>query len=328
VLLQVPAGSGGDTWGRRPFFGAAMVLLLVAQLARWQARDAAVLLVAQLLAGAALGTAGVNAWALIADAGGRARRGLAFGILNASLSVGLVAGYLVAGGLGSLAGWRTESLVLAALPLITLPAVAWVPGRPLASSRSGRPGLGMVLRALWHRRRLTLAAVAALTLSAGQGVSYLLPFGAQQRDLGPLTAALLLVPYVVGSVVAAPLGGRIGDRFGPSPIILAALLAGTLACVALIWGAGSSLVLVACFAVIGGAVNGALPLVAVRVVTMGDPSGVGMGTLMAGLRMGQSLGSFLGPLIAGAVLALVGLDAAWLAQAACLLLALALHALA
>jgi MFS family permease len=62
----------------------------------------------------------------------------------------------------------------------------------------------------------------------------------------------------------------------------------------------------------------------VRVVEMGDAAAVGMGTLMAGLRMGQSLGSFLGPLLAGAVLARGGLDAGWLAQAACLLAALAL----
>lgn len=326
VLVQVPGGSGGDTWGRRPFFGGAMLLLVLAQLARWRAADATSLLLAQTLAGAALGIAGVNAWALIADVGGRARQGLAFGILNASLSLGLVAGYLVAGGVGSLAGWRIESLALVGLPLVALPALAWVPGRRSSGSRTARPGLRMVLRSLGHRQRLVLAAVAALTLSAGQGATYLLPFGVQQRDLGPLTAALLLVPYVLGSVVAAPLAGRVGDRFGPRPVIVVALLVGTLACVTLIWGASSSLVLIACFTLIGASVNGALPLVAVRVVSMADSSSVGMGTLIAGLRMGQSLGSFLGPLLGGAVLAHIGLEAAWLAQAACLLLALALHA--
>jgi predicted MFS family arabinose efflux permease len=352
VLVQVPAGSGGDAIGRRPFFGAAMVLLLLGQLARWQAQSATALLVAQVLAGAALGIAGVTGWALVADlsrsapggpAAGQARgngqaqdrrpararrqgQGQAFGILNASLSLGLVGGYIFAGLVGGGVGWRAESLAIGVLPLLSLAVVATVPGRA-APGGSRSAGLAVVLGSLAHRRRLALAGVAALTLSAGQGAVYLLPFSLSRRDFGPQTAALLLVPYVVGSVVAAPLGGRLGDRFGPRPVILAGLVTGMAACVSLVWLADTTPLLVACFILIGGAINGSLPLVAVRVVRMGDTAGVGMGTVIAGLRMGQSLGSFLGPLIGGFVLAHAGLDAGWLAQAACLLGALALHEL-
>jgi predicted MFS family arabinose efflux permease len=331
VLVQVPAGSGGDLWGRRPFFGAAMLLLVLGQLARWQAQSATALLTAQILAGAALGIAGVTGWALVADLGRvdsgprRTRQGQAFGVLTASLSLGLVGGYLFAGLVGGATGWRTESLTLVALPLLALPLVAIIPGR--ASPSASGSGLGVVLRSLAHRRRLALTGVAALTLSAGQGAIYLLPFALAQRDFGPQTAALLLVPYVVGSVVAAPLAGRLGDRFGPRPVIMAGLLLGICACVGLVWLADVTPLLVVCFIVIGASVNGSLPLVAVRVVQMGDSAGAGMGTVMAGLRMGQSSASFLGPLIAGTVLARTGLDAGWLAQAACLLAALTLHEL-
>jgi MFS family permease len=79
---------------------------------------------------------------------------------------------------------------------------------------------------------------------------------------------------------------------------------------------------------IGASVNGALPLLAVRVMALGDAAGVGAGTIMAGLRMGQSSGTFLGPALAGLVLAHAGLDAGWLAQAGCLVLSLVLHELA
>jgi DHA2 family methylenomycin A resistance protein-like MFS transporter len=334
VLVQVPAGSGGDAWGRRPFFGAAMVLLVLGQLARWQAQSATALLTAQILAGAALGIAGVTGWALVADlgrldSGAGARRGgqgQAFGVLTASLSLGLVGGYLVAGLFGGAAGWRTESLGLAVVPLLALPLVATIPGRP-DSGPSGGSGLGAVLRSLAHRRRLALTGVAALTLSAGQGATYLLPFALSQREFGSQTAALLLVPYVVGSVIAAPMAGRLGDRFGPRPVIVAGLLLGMCACIGLVWLADVTPLLVVSFVLIGAAVNGSLPLVAVRVVQMGDSSGAGMGTVMAGLRMGQSSASFLGPLLAGAVLAHTGLDAGWLAQAACLLGALTLYEL-
>jgi DHA1 family bicyclomycin/chloramphenicol resistance-like MFS transporter len=329
LLAQVPGGSGGDRWGRRPFFALAMGLLLLSQLARWQAYTPAALLLGQVLGGAAQGVATVNAWALVADAAARQRRGQgqAFGILNASLAVGLVSGYLFAGALGSLVGWRLMSLTLAALPLLALPALVWIPHRQ-PQSIAVRPGLAAVLRSVLEPRRLALTAMAALTLGAGQGALYLLPFGAQQRDLGAFTAAVLLVPYVGGSVIAGPYGGRLSDRLGTRHVITGLLLIGVSACLVLVWGSASSIVLIGSFVLIGASVNGALPLLAVRVISLGDSAGVGAGTIIAGLRMGQSSGTFLGPALAGLVLAHAGLEAAWLAQAACLLASLMLHGLA
>jgi hypothetical protein len=69
-------------------------------------------------------------------------------------------------------------------------------------------------------------------------------------------------------------------------------------------------------------------LLAVRVLSLSDDAGVGAGTILAGLRMGQSIGTFIGPGLAGIVLAHAGLNAGWLAQAACLLASLMLHELA
>lgn len=355
LLAQVPGGSGGDRWGRRPFFGVALVLLLLSQLARWQATTPAMLLAAQVLGGAAQGVATVNAWALVADAttatnaapartaahastagapgtatasssgvassssgpAGASRSGQAFGILNASLALGLVAGYLCAGALGSLVGWRLTSLALAVLPLAAFPVLGWIPPRR-AQSTAARPGLATVVRSIVQPQRLALTAMAALTLGAGQGALYLLPFGVQQRDLGPFTAAVLLVPYVVGSVIAGPLGGRLADQHGSRPVILTLLAIGIGACLGLIWDGAETSVLVVCFVLVGASVNGALPLLAARIIGLGDPAGVGVGTIIAGLRMGQSSGTFLGPALAGLMLAHAGLEAGWLAQAVCL----------
>jgi predicted MFS family arabinose efflux permease len=324
VLVQVPAGSGGDRWGRRPFFALAMLMLVLSQLARWQASAAPMLLAAQVLGGGAQGIATVNAWAAVADftEATPRRRGQAFGVLNANLALGLVAGYLLAGALGSLFGWRTMSLMLVLVPLAALPALAWV-GRT-SRAASARPGLGQILRSVTQRQRLALTVMAALTLAAGQGSLYLLPFAVQQRDLGPFAAALLLVPYVVGSVIAGPLGGRVSDRFGTQPVIVVTLLIGVIATTSLIWEATLPLLFIAAFTLIGASVNGALPLMAVRVVAVGDSAAVGVGSILAGLRMGQSSGTFLGPAVAGSMLANVGLGAGWLTLAGCLLASLVL----
>jgi MFS transporter, FSR family, fosmidomycin resistance protein len=246
--------------------------------------------------------------------------------LNASLALGLVAGYLVAGALGELIGWQQMSGVLTGVPLLALVGLPWIP-RARPSFAGARPGLGTVLRAVAQPQRLALTAMAALTLGVGQGALYLLPFAVQQRDLGAFAAALLLVPYVAGSIVAGPLGGAISDRFGSSPVIFWMLVVGVLACVALVWGAASSVMLIICFTLIGASVNGALPLFAVRMIDLGDPTGVGVGSIMAGLRVGQSTGTFLGPAVAGLVLTHVGLNPGWVTQAGGLAVTLALHQL-
>jgi MFS family permease len=127
--------------------------------------------------------------------------------------------------------------------------------------------------------------------------------------------------------VAGPFGGQVSDRLGTRPVIVATLLVGGLATTALIWAAATPLLLIAAFTLIGASVNGALPLLAVRVVTVADSAAVGVGSILAGLRMGQSSGTFVGPAIAGLVLAHAGLNASWLTLAAFLFAGLVLHEL-
>jgi len=323
LLVQLPAGTLADTYGRRPFFALGMVLSLLALWLRWQAQDALALLLAQVAAGASLGIVSTNAFALMA---GVARQGPAFGIVNASISIGQVVGYLIAGTFGAWLGWRAMSLEMAIVPLAVLVFVLRVPGLAKQPERvSRRPAPGEIVEALAQPRRLVLAVLAALTLGAGQGACYLLPFAVGGNEHGGLAAAIVLVPYVLGSVVAAPFSGVLAERFGVGRLIVVALLLGVGACLAaMAWGA-SLLVLGLCNVLIGVSVNTTLPVVSVTVVTMKVGQPIGAGTAIAGLRVGQSLGPFIGPTLAGAMLARSGAEAAWFALAACLLLGVVLH---
>src|SRR5262249_42675243 len=121
------------------------------------------------------------------------------------------------------------------------------------------------------------------------------------------------------------LAGRLIDRVGTRPVLVGLLTMGGVATVGLVWGAGSTLGVIVLFTLVGASVNGALPLMAVRAVELGDASGVGRGSIIAGLRMGQSSGTFLGPAIAGSMLAHAGLTSAWLAQAFFLVASLAIY---
>ncbi len=327
VLIQIPAGGGGDRWGRRPFFAGGMLLLVASLALRWLAEYGATLLIAQVFAGAALGVVSLNALALVAEAYAAHGQGQAMGILTASLGLGQVVGYLVAGALDGAIGWRPMSLWLAALPLTVLILTLRAPGLDVrAVTAIARPGLVRVLASLAHPRRLAFTALAALSLSAGQGATYLLPFAMQTRDLGPLASAVLLVPYVAGSIVITPIAGRLGDRLGTSRITAVALMLGAAALAALASDQGGVPAIIACSVVIGAAVNTVLALVSVRVTSVaGDRESMGTGTILAGVRIGTLLGPFVGPTVAGGILARTGLNAAWLTLAAFLLVGLTLH---
>jgi predicted MFS family arabinose efflux permease len=304
-----------------------MVCLMVCLVLRWQTHHPGLLLAAQIAAGAALGMCSLNAFALAADVRVPAMQGRAIGIVNASVSVGQVVGYALAGTIGALIGWRDLSLVMLLVPIAVLVLVLRVPElahRPHAATRAGPLA---IVRALAHPRRLAFSALGALTLGAGSGAAYLLPFVLQSRDFGPLLAAAVLVPYVLGSVIAAPFSGDLVARWGAGRVVVAALVLGTLTCLALVWAGESILVLAVANVLIGMSVNTTLPVASTLVVNLQfqqEKVPIGSGTALAGLRVGMSLGPFLGPTIAGAALARGGAEWGWLALGVCLLLSLGL----
>lgn len=328
LLSQLPAGSGGDTYGRRPFFAAGMVCLLVSLVLRWLTYEPVLLLVAQLAAGAALGMCSLNAFALAADISAARKQGRAIGIVNASVSVGQVFGYLTAGTVGAVVGWRDLSLLMMIVPAAILVLVLRVPDLQVRLHRgAARPGPLGILRALSHPRRLAFSALGALALGAGSGAAYLLPFALQTRDVGPLLAAAVLVPYVVGSVVAAPFSGDLAARFGARRVGVTVMILGTLTCFALVWVGNSVAVLALANVILGASINTTLPVSSMLVVNLKvGRDAIGPGTALAGLRVGMSLGPFLGPTLAGAAFARGGPELAWLAMALCMLGTLVLFA--
>ncbi|MFD0275329.1 MFS transporter [Kitasatospora sp. NPDC127111] len=153
------------------------------------------------------------------------RLGRAFGVHRALDSLGAFAGPLVAVGVLALAGSGRAydavflvSLCFAVLGVLLLALFVRDHREPLPADRV-RPGAALAL--LRHRpfRGLCAAAVLLALTTVGDGFVYLL---IQRRDDLPLTAFPLLA---VGSalaylVLAAPLG-RLADRTGRRPVILA-----------------------------------------------------------------------------------------------------------
>jgi DHA1 family tetracycline resistance protein-like MFS transporter len=127
----------------------------------------------------------------------------------------------------------------------------------------------------------------------------LLPFYAVRFDASPEQVTLLMAVYSLMSLLAAPLWGRLSDRVGRRPVLLASLFA---ACLAYLWlGFASRLwMLFAARALAGaGAGNIAAAQAYIADITKPEDRARGMGLIGAAFGLGFIIGPALGGWLAG-----------------------------
>ncbi|GAA2268753.1 MFS transporter [Streptomyces ruber] len=99
----------------------------------------------------------------------------------------------------------------------------------------------------------------------GFTVPYLYVYVAQVRDLGAVTAGLVLAVFAVAALVVLPFAGRAIVRRGPLPVLLAALVTAAVGALSLGFAAGSATVLVSA-AVLGAGQAVMQPALATMIV--------------------------------------------------------------
>ncbi len=252
------------------------------------------------------------------------RQGRALGVVTAGISAGILLGRMLGGGLTDLVGWRAMLLLVAAACLAcagvgraVLPrGVIRAPGSWLSGLLS-TPGL---LRA---RPDLLGAAVAgglwffAFSLIwVGVSLALSLP----PHGLSPTVVGLYSLAGIAGMLVT-PAAGRMADRFGSRPIVLAGLLT-ALVCTVAMWPAlGSAPLLLAALALFDAGLFAAQVANQRRVLSMDPLRPAQMNsTYMVIYFVGGSLGAAAG----GPIVSLLGWPAAVIAAALAILAALAL----
>jgi AAHS family benzoate transporter-like MFS transporter len=136
------------------------------------------------------------------------------------------------------------------------------------------------------------------------------------------TTSVLLLPYIAGAVVGAPMLGRLADRVGPRWPFLAMIAAGAASTAAFALTGPAPASIVACYALIGATIGGGLSLASLQIVQLANRAGAGSGAALGGLRVGQNLGPAIGPALGGLIYVRAGLEPALLAASFAMLIAL------
>jgi DHA1 family tetracycline resistance protein-like MFS transporter len=151
----------------------------------------------------------------------------------------------------------------------------------------------------------------------------LLPFYAERFAASPLQMTMLFATYSLMSMITAPLWGRLSDRVGRRPVLMASMAAAALA---YLWLAfATRLWMLFAARAFAGACAGNIAAAQAYIadVTPPEKRAKGMGMIGAAFGLGFIIGPVLGGVIAGndlatADLATPGLIAAGLSFAACL----------
>lgn len=127
----------------------------------------------------------------------------------------------------------------------------------------------------------------------------LLPFYAEHYAASPTEVGLLMAIYSVGQFIAAPFWGRLSDRIGRRPVLLATVAGAALAYIAL--GFAETLTTLFIARAVSGLMAGNISTAFAYVadVTTKENRGKGMGLIGAAFSIGFIMGPAIGGILAG-----------------------------
>ncbi|MGX1673220.1 MFS transporter [Streptomyces sp. NPDC055400] len=274
----------------------------------------ALLLGARFVTALATGAFWAVANVVAARAAGPAASSRALGVVGSGAMLANVVGVPLGAFVGQIMGWRGPFWALAALAAAAMLLIARHvpqdgPGQPVVSIRSELSGLRS--GRLW----LILAACATTTGGVLSTYSYISPLLTDRAGVDAALVPLVLVGFGAGALAGFLVGGRLGDRRPyVTMIAAAAVTALLLLAICLLSGsAAPTIVLVVLLGLFGLGANPVLIALGVRFAgqapTLGSALtvsafnfGTAVGSWIAGLALGSSLGAT-GPAAVGTAIA-------------------------
>jgi MFS family permease len=158
------------------------------------------------------------------------------------------------------------------------------------------------------RARLLVLASTVSMLGWGAILPYQYAYAAHTRHWGVLVAAAASSLFSIGALVAAPIGGRLADRFNPAGVVVVAQIIAAVASACLIVAGTPVLFLLGMF-VFGAGITAAIPvetILVLRWVKSADRRRV-----FALLSTGSAIGMAIGAFTAGYLVNLKVIDGMW-----------------
>ena len=158
------------------------------------------------------------------------------------------------------------------------------------------------------RARLLVLASTVSMLGWGAILPYQYAYAANTRHWGGLVAAAASSLFSVGALVAAPIGGRLADRFKPARVVVVAQIVAAVASSFLIVAGTPVLFLLGMF-VFGAGITAAIPVQTILVLRWVDSTDRrrGFALLFTGSAIGMAIGAF----TAGFLVDLRAVDGMW-----------------
>jgi DHA1 family multidrug resistance protein-like MFS transporter len=312
-------GAVADRRGRRPmliratFFATFTVGLMGLATAPWQ------LLGLRFVEGALTGTV-TAATALVASTSPRDKLGYSLGMIQMAIFSGAAIGPLFGGILGDAIGFRATFFVAGAMLFVACLIVVFVVRENFTPSERKRGPSG--LRALGSANAWMFAGVMGSMILilfasrfASSAVQPIVPiFIGELHDeifgfSASATSGVALGMLGLTSAISSIYFGRLGDRRGHQPILLACAFASAL--IYLPMGlATASWQLVVLQGLFGIAAGGLVPAANAIIADRTDPDQ--RGTVFGVTAAAASLGGFFGPLAGAGIAAWIGFEAAFL----------------
>jgi len=146
------------------------------------------------------------------------------------------------------------------------------------------------------RARLLVLASTVSMLGWGAILPYQYAYAANTRHWGGLVAAAASSLFSVGALVAAPIGGRLADRFNPARVVVLAQIVAALASACLIVAGTPVLFLLGMF-FFGAGISAAIPVETILVLRW--VRSVDRRRIFALLSTGSAIGMAIGAFAAG-----------------------------
>lgn len=290
VISRPFSGWALDVLARRFVVQAGMVICVATAFAYIPATSVALIMVVRLIHGAGFGLTTTGLGTMAADIVPAERRGEGLGYFGMATNVGMALGpglgIAVMNWLGFGATFSGSALLMSAALLTTFAVTAG--RRPVEQTHATVPGL----RGLLEPGAFFPASLSLLTgLIFGSVIGFITLFGTES-GIGDVSSFFFL--YAIVIMATRPISGRLYDRYGPTPVVLAG--AGLLSAGLLVLsGAGSQAALTVAAVLYGAGFGSIQPSLQAWAIDRVAPHrrGAATGTYYSSFDIGIGLGALL-----------------------------------